>query len=201
MNTRNNRFDILIEKQEVKPQRHAKEVPAKKILPTNSNVFKKDNAIVSLPVQDVSVNETNFPELCDRKEVSVQKAISYTKLFKEEEEKKKTEEKESDQVYMDGWLFLKRGMKIQKVANMQPSIKNVEKDKEKEKEQVVSFKEVFDSIVETHRRRTNEFIELNDYDTWYKMYQFPDRNLFEDDEENTEEYEEYDSDLSSESEY
>jgi hypothetical protein len=195
MNVRNNRFDILIEKQEVKPQRRAiptKEVPPKTTLQTNSNVFKKD--VVSLPVH---MNEMNFPELCDRKEVSVQKEMSYTTLFKEEE---KTEEKEpTDQVYMNGWLFLKRGMKIQKVANMQPIKKSVVKE-EKEKEPTVSFKEVFDSIVEKHRRRTNEFIELNDYDTWYKMYQFPDGNKFEDDddEEDAEEYEEYDSDLSSE---
>ena len=36
--------------------------------------------------------------------------------------------------------------------------------------------ELFQSIIETNRKRKDEFIELNGYDVWESMYQFPDYN-------------------------
>lgn len=65
------------------------------------------------------------------------------------------------------------------------------------------FYNIVDSLSELHKKRTEEYIELNGYYTWHDMYKFPDYNYNyfdaldeeeEDDEDDGEEDQEYDED-------
>ena len=60
----------------------------------------------------------------------------------------------------------------------------------KPKSEDKSYREMFDSMVETHHKRTNEFIELNGYDVWYDMYKGGEEETYETEEETEEEDEE-----------
>lgn len=142
-----------------------------------------------------SLSMKNFPDLLGN--IKTQDIInekleinSYIeKLMKEEV----VVEKNIDQDLVNlkpGWILLKNdkitGTTIRKLHP------ETEYKKEEEKYEKDIDIEIVNTLVELHERRTNEFIELNGYDAWEKMFKFPnwqeEENYSESDTETEEDY-------------
>lgn len=129
-----------------------------------------------------SLKIENFPELIIKKiEDENQLDISYIDKLK------KTEEPTERIIDFDlenlkpGWSIIKKDKLSGKIIIKNKVQTNTISIVKEEEEIPIN---VFDELVELHQRRTEEYIELNGYDTWEKMFKFPNwrecENEFED---------------------
>jgi hypothetical protein len=142
----------------------------------------------------------NFPDLVlNKKEIYVTQEQHYLeKLKKVEEVKDESADVDSDlKKLKPGWILLKKDKLTGKttINGKLPAIQTPELPEEDMVENVIN------ALVELHERRTQEYIELNGYDTWEQMFKFPDwrewEKEFEDDSD-----EDYDEETeNSEEEY
>ena len=145
-----------------------------------------------------SLSMKNFPDLYgnikldeDEKKVEITDN-SYTNIIKNEETVK-TEEtvKNEETVESDlqpGWILLKKDKQLNK-----PIIQSKLETKKEESDHEIGVKMAND-LINQHKKRTEEFIELNGYDTWEKMYKSPnwqnEETYTDSEEDDTDEYEE-----------
>lgn len=117
-----------------------------------------------------SLKIENFPELVIKKiENDIQLDISYIdKLKKIEEHTERVIDIDLENL-KPGWTLIKKDKLSGKIITKN----HIQTDKVsilKEEEIPIN---IFDELVELHQRRTEEYIELNGYDTWEKMFKFP----------------------------
>jgi len=157
----------------------------------STNIFKPREHVSASPAK-LSINANDFPELSA---VATSTAANPSKLSFKSLLNKKNDSvnvNAEDKVQIDpdlvnlepGWLLIKRDNSNGKII-MKGKIDNITDccnkttttnttTQPKPEKQV--FHELFQSIIETNKKRTDEFIELNGYYTWESMYQFPDYN-------------------------
>jgi hypothetical protein len=124
----------------------------------------------------------NFPELVvNNKENKVSEEKNYLEKLKKVHE---TEDKNTDidpdlKNILPGFILIKKDKSTNKIVIKEkipkikiPELKLPEQEENKEDEEIDI--NIINSLVELHERITKEFIELNGYDTWEKMFKFPD---------------------------
>ena len=123
--------------------------------------------------------------------------INGIKIINNDVEKLLQPEKLQPEKLQPGWILLNKHNKLSKSLINEKFLTNekslTKKDieihnNEKPKTDHEIGIEIANSLIELHNKRTEEFIELNDYDTWEKMYKFPnwrqEENDLEDDTDN-----------------
>jgi hypothetical protein len=158
---------------------------------------EKENNKLNLGV----LNMNDFPELVSvtKKEISKDSQIRYIDMLNKEEEMKLCFDDPDLVNLKPGWLLIKKhrqtGNTIMKYG---PGTVFYEEPEKSEKELVL---EVVDTLIELHEKRTDEFIELNGYDTWEKMFKYSnwqEREAYLEEEEESEDSsldsDEYDED-------
>ena len=113
------------------------------------------------------------------------------KLLKEEEVIQKNID--SDLEYLKpGWILLKKDKNTGKIIRKHNL--EIENSVEEKSDRDIGI-DIVNALVELHEKRTQEFIDLNGYDTWEKMYKFPnwqeEENYSDSEDETDEEEEEY----------
>jgi hypothetical protein len=148
------------------------------------------------------LNTNDFPELVSsvKKEINEERHIRYIDMLKKEEEMKHSFD-DPDLVNLEpGWLLIKKerqtGNTIMKYG---PGSVFYEEIKEPEKTENELVLDVVDALIELHEKRTDEYIELNGYDVWEKMFKYPnwqerEAYLYEEEDETSVEDDEYDQD-------
>jgi hypothetical protein len=163
--------------------------------------IKKEKEKKRLDIDILSMN--NFPELISsvKKNVDKEQNISYMDALKKKEEVE-VFIGDPDLVNLQpGWVFIKKDRETGNTIMKRTVL--YEEPKRSEKEIIL---DIVDSLVELHEKRTEEYIELNGYDVWEKMFKYPnweerEAYLYEEDETSDEEdetgeddeyYDEYD---------
>jgi hypothetical protein len=170
-------------KNEIKPERKEsrfkssdeKETKPYKLEIKGQNEFKKEKQKEKekqqLDIDILSIN--NFPELISsvKKNDNKEQYISYMDALKKKEEVKDIID-DPDLVNLEpGWLLMKKDHQTRNTI-MKYGIGRVfyEEPKQTEKEIIL---DIVDRLVELHEKRTEEYIELNGYDVWEKMFKYP----------------------------
>lgn len=188
----NSRFSALLDdkndfKKEKEKQRK-NEIKSEK----KETRFKRSDEKEILNIDILSLN--NFPELIssvkknDNKEQN-QTFSTYMDALKKKEEVKDIID-DPDLVNLEpGWLLMKKDPQTRNTI-MKYGIGTVfyEEPKRTEKEIIL---DIVDTLVELHENRTEEYIELNGYDVWEKMFKYPnweekESYLYEEDESSDE---------------
>lgn len=157
---RYNRYPSEQERQRILEEHRAEE-EARKELEKQEAERKKQKALTP----------DNFPDLVlTKKEIIVipQEQNYLEKLKKVEEVSEKHEVDKDLENLKPGWVVFKKDKSTGKTI-VKGSV-SVFKQPEILEETAVK---IVDALVELHQRRTQEFIELNGYDTWEKMFKFP----------------------------
>jgi hypothetical protein len=160
------------------------------------NEFKKEKEQLNIDI--LSMN--NFPELISsvKKNVVKEQDVSYMDILKKQEEIKDIIADPDLVNLQPGWIFIKKDRETgNTIMKYGPETIFYEEPKRSEKEIIL---DIVDSLVELHEKRTEEYIELNGYDVWEKMFKYPnweerEAYLYEEDdssEEDEEYYDEYD---------
>jgi hypothetical protein len=147
-----------------------------------------------------ALNINNFPELIsvNKKENDEKPNTSYVDMLKKEE---KIQDFDGDPDLVNlkpGWLLMKKDRQSGNTIIKRTIL--YEEPKSSEKEIIL---EMVDALVQLHEKRTEEYIELNGYDVWEKMFKYPnweEREAYLEEEEeiddtsdeNEDEYHEYD---------
>jgi hypothetical protein len=122
----------------------------------------------------LSLTADNFPDLVlNKKEIHVTQEESYLeKLKKVEDIKDESADVDSDlKKLKPGWILLKKDKLTGKtIINGKLLVIQTPETIEDEEDIVIN---IIDELAELHERRTQEYIELNGYDTWEKMFKFP----------------------------
>ena len=124
--------------------------------------------------ESLSIN--NFPELCEDKKNTIikQNNMNFIEKIKNEIKMEIGNKNDPDLVKLKpGWILIKNDPKTGKsiIKNHPENTFFFEQEVEKlDKE--ISY-EIIDSLVKLYEKRTEEYIELHGYDTWEKMYKFP----------------------------
>lgn len=155
-------------------------------------IFKRENEEKEKERKiEESLSSINFPELVTyvkKDDYKNDKNISYI------EKLKKVEEVVTDENNIDpdlaklkpGWMLIKRDISTGKIIIKENIIKSV--NFEKTEKQIAI--DIMNKLVNLHEKRTKEYIELYGYDTWEKMFKFPnweeEENYFDDDEDEDE---------------
>lgn len=134
------------------------------------------------------LNINNFPELVVTK--NNEERMNYLEKIKTEQ--KKDLIIDPDLVNLKpGWLLIKKNkitgeiiMKSHPDNNNDIFVKRDKTDKE-------IANDIINTLVKLHEKRTQEYIELNGYDTWEKMFKFPN---WQEENYSDSEYEYYDED-------
>lgn len=124
-----------------------------------------------------SLTPENFPEIISSNINNANKNINKKNIMNFSEKlksgKKENELKEIDFDYENlkpGWVILKKdpltGKKIKKYKESQ-----IPKPREKTQKEIGL--DVLNGLVELHKKRTKEYIEMWGYHTWEKLYRFP----------------------------
>jgi hypothetical protein len=168
---------------------------------TNTNRFKQQDSFndntsfmktqATSQTTKIFINQNDFPALSAVSGNNTNEKMSFKTLFNKNNTKNDNKCRDSQvepEIDPDlknlepGWLLIKRDktsskpiMKGNIIDNVHTNISNktMQTPAKKEHEEI---SELFQSIIETNRRRKDEFIELNGYDVWESMYQFPDYN-------------------------
>ena len=143
--------------------------------------------------ESLSIN--NFPELGEDKKKTIIKQNNMNFIEKlNSENSNEIDNKndiDSDLVKIKpGWVLIKHDQKTGKTIrkNHPEDTFFFEQEVEKSDKEVVY--DIIESLVKLHEKRTEEYIELNGYDTWEKMYKFPnwqEEDNYSDDDEYYEE--------------
>ena len=136
----------------------------------------------------------NFPEfVINKKEIDVNQGQSYLEILKQVEVQDDDKNIDQDLVNLKpGWILIKKD----KVTGKLITKCNIQID-DKPKIEENTEMNVLKALVELHESRTQEFIELNGYDTWERMFKCRDwrerETGFEDDSDDSDEdYDDYD---------
>jgi hypothetical protein len=153
------------------------------------------------------LNINNFPELISnvKKENNQKQNASYMDILKKEQEIKDVGG-DPDLVNLEpGWLLIKKDRQTGNTISKY-GIGTVFYEEPNTSEEEIIL-DIVDTLVELHEKRTNEYIELNGYDVWEKMFKYPnweEREAYlyeiddvedtsdEDDNENYDDYDDYD---------
>jgi hypothetical protein len=117
-----------------------------------------------------SLSMNNFPALIgvDKREISDKSRVSYIDMLKKEEEIDDSLEDDDLVNLQPGWILIKKdrktGTTIMKYGEgtvFYKEAKNIENE------------DIFNKLVDLYEKRTEEYIELNGYDTWEKMFKYP----------------------------
>jgi hypothetical protein len=127
-----------------------------------------------------SLKIENFPVLIiQSKKNAEQPSMNFIQTIKKEEEKiTDLKNVDTDLANLkEGWVLFKRDPITNKtIIKRHPEKEYLESHNSAKSEQE-NINETMNKIIKTlselHERRTNEFIELNGYDTWEKMFKFP----------------------------
>jgi len=152
------------------------------------------------------LNINNFPELISVAKKEVNNNVSYVNILKKEQEIKESCI-DPDLVNLDpGCLLIKKDRETGNII-MKYGIGTVLYEEPTKSEEEIRL-DIYNSLVELHEKRTEEYIELNGYDIWEKMFKYPDWEereayLYEiddssdeddNDSENHDDYDDYDYD-------
>jgi len=152
------------------------------------------------------LNINNFPELISVAKKEVNNNVSYVNILKKEQEIKDSCI-DPDLVNLDpGCLLIKKDRETGNII-MKYGIGTVLYEEPTKSEEEIRL-DIYNSLVELHEKRTEEYIELNGYDIWEKMFKYPDweeREAYlyeiddssdedENDSENHDDYDDYDYD-------
>lgn len=121
-----------------------------------------------------SLSTNNFPELtiANKKENNVDKKLNFLDTLKKEEEVKKNDEDPDLVDLKPGWLLMKKDRETgNTVMKYGPGTTFYKQPKKTEHEIGL---DILNALIELHERRTNEYIDLYGYETWEKMFKFPD---------------------------
>jgi hypothetical protein len=147
------------------------------------------------------LNISNFPELTSIAKKEVNHNVSYVNILKKEQEIKDSYI-DPDLVNLDpGCLLIKKDRETGNII-MKYGIGTVLYEEPTKSEEEIRL-DIYNSLVELHEKRTEEYIELNGYYIWEKMFKYPnweerEAYLYEiddssdDDENDSENYDEYD---------
>jgi hypothetical protein len=136
--------------------------------------------------QQESLTIDNFPEFISHKNENNNNKIydeteTYIEKLKRIEEQENTNIDPDLEKVKNGWILMKKDKLTGK------TIIQGEKSMKPEKE----FKEnIINNLIELHERRTQEYIDLNGYDTWEHMYKFKNWKEWEESEDEDGYYEE-----------
>jgi len=166
------------------------------------NEYKKEKERLNIDI--LSMN--NFPELVSsvKKNDNKEQNISYMDALKKKEEVEVfVGDPDLVNLYPGQLLIKKEPQTGNTIMKYGLGTVLYEEPKRSEKEIIL---DIVDSLVELHEKRTEEYIELNGYDVWEKMFKYPnweerEAYLYEEDETSDEEdetgeddeyYDEYD---------
>lgn len=124
-----------------------------------------------LKLESLSMN--NFPELISvaKRETDKQEHISYIDVLKKQETEKPLID--PDLVNLQpGWLLIKKDRETgNTITKYGPGTVLYEEPKKSENE--IGLDDLYQALVDLHEKRTEEYIELNGYDIWEKMFKYP----------------------------
>jgi len=145
------------------------------------------------------LNMDDFPELISsvKKNDNKEQYISYMDALKKKEEVKDIID-DPDLVNLEpGWLLIKKDPQTgNTITKYGPGTVLYEEQEPKKTEKELLLDAV-DALIELHEQRTDEYIELNGYDVWEKMFKYPnwqerEAYLYEEEEESEDSFDEND---------
>jgi len=131
-----------------------------------------------------SLKIENFPDLVVQNKRDVQQPLmNFVETIKKEEEKvSNLKDVDPDlENLKEGWVLYKRDPNTRRtIVKRHPN--DIRREAEEMQNSVKSEQEIINenmneiikALSELHERRTNEFIDMYGYDTWEKMFKFPD---------------------------
>jgi len=125
-----------------------------------------------LNLESLSIN--NFPELISvsKRETNKSQHVSYIDVLKKEEEIDNSLIDPDLVNLQSGWLLIKKDIQTgNTIMKYGPGTVLYEEPKTIENE--IGLHDIHQAIVDLYEKRTDEFIELNGYDTWEKMFKYP----------------------------
>lgn len=162
---RDNRFETRYETKESKEERIKRE-----------NLKKEEEKRKKEEEAQKNLAEDNFPDLSNKvitNNNSQKNIISYS------EKAAKTPENIANPIVIEnnvkpGWLEIKRIVtKDQKFQLIYTYGDCVDEEKISKKSNDKSDYQVLEALVNLHKKRTKEYIDMYGYDTWEKMFRFP----------------------------
>lgn len=190
---RYNSFASEKERQKIKEQREAEEKAEKELKKRE----EEKRIAESLKIE-------NFPDLVIQNDSAKpqKEVLNFIETIKKEEKIIDTKDADPDLANLKpGWVMLKRDPATgNTIFKTHPEYKfpdsgydyvNARRFKSEHEIGI----DILNALVELHEKRTEEYIELYGYDTWEKMFKFPDwrereAEIEEDDEEEYDNYEE-----------
>ena len=161
---RQNRYPSEYERQRIMEQYEIEENARKE--------FEKQE-IERIKIESLKIE--NFPELVTiKKDNEIVQEQSYLEKLKKINEEKNDNDTDPDlEDLKPGWILLKKdkatGKNIKKGNILMNKQLTVSKEEKKENTDI----NILNELMKLHERRTQEFIELNGYETWEKMFKFP----------------------------
>ncbi len=146
-----------------------------------------------------SLKIENFPELVlNKKEDNFIESQNYLEKLKIINTYTDKDKDEGSDYSKPGWILIKKDKLTGKIIKKgEPTIM-----KESETSDEDKLMKIIDSLCDLHKRRTEEYIELNGYDNWEKMFKVQDWREWEAEYEYDSEYDsEYNSEYDDEDEY
>jgi hypothetical protein len=125
-----------------------------------------------------ALTSDNFPELClnKKEKTPILQELNYLEQLKKVDVKDEDKDKDIDPDLKNlkpGWLLIKKDKLTNKII-MKEKVSNIKTPEIlEENEQEIAIN-IINALAELYERRTREYIELNGYDTWEKMFKFPD---------------------------
>lgn len=162
-----------------------------------NNFEKKENEKKKINLEPLNMDD--FPELVSsvKKNDNKEQTITYMDALKKEEEIKNIID-DPDLVNLEpGWLLIKKDRQTgNTIMKYGPGTVFYEEQQPKKTENELLLDAV-DTLIELHEQRTNEYIELNGYDVWEKMFKYPnwqerEAYLYEEEEESEDSFDEDD---------
>lgn len=154
---------------------------------------EKQKALVPENFPDISVNNNANAENNEKK-----KCMNFSEKLKSVKKEKEIKEVDLDYENLKpGWALTKRDPLTKKLTTI---YKESLTPKPREKTQQEIGIDIINALVELHNKRTEEYIEMWGYETWEKMYRFPNYD-YEYFDKLDELYEEMENESSAESEY
>ena len=158
---------------------------------------EKDNEKKKINLEPLNMDD--FPELISsvKKNDNKEQYVSYMDALKKKEEVKDIIDDHDLMNLEPGWLLIKKdpqtGNTIMKYG---PGTVLYEEQEPKKTEKELLLDAV-DALIELHEQRTDEYIELNGYDVWEKMFKYPnwqerEAYLYEEEEESEDSFDEND---------
>jgi len=118
----------------------------------------------------------NFPDLClnKKEKTPILQERKYLEQLKKVDVKYEDKDIDPDLKNLKpGWLLIKKDKLTNKIIMKEKVSNNKTPEILEENEQEIAIN-IINALAELYERRTKEYIELNGYDTWEKMFKFRD---------------------------